>query len=83
MWLCPCVGDFYVLVSLPILSRNLRFMKRQGSRGQTARIIPERGEEAVSGPLSWFSLPGLSSDMGTIECLERGMSQLEKINLHM
>lgn len=37
----------------------------------------------MSGPLSWFSLSGFSSDMGTIERLERGMSQLEKINLHM
>lgn len=48
-----------------------------------AVIVPEREVEASSGPLSWFSLSGSSSDMGTIECLERGMSQLEKINLHM
>lgn len=42
-----------------------------------------RGAEALSGPLSWFSPSGFSLDMGTIERLERGMSQLEKITLHM
>lgn len=41
------------------------------------------GVEALSGPLSWFSPSGFSSDMGNVERLVRGMSQLEKINLHM
>lgn len=48
-----------------------------------AGIIPDRGLEASSGTLSWFSPSGPSSDMGTQEPLEGGMSQLEKINLHM
>lgn len=57
-------------------------MRHQGVRIGWARIVPEK-VEALSGPLSWFSPRSCSSDMGTIESLEREMPQLEIINLHM